>query len=92
MANTNPSLIHIVAPSGSKIPIFTGKPTDLKPWLAVLKKKLRIYKLTDLELINLANDFQMLLCQNGSETILMITQTFQVKTCSRNLRQNMECL
>ena len=57
MANTNPSLIHIVAANGSKIPIFTGRPTDLKQWLAALKKKQWIYTLTDLRLINLAYDF-----------------------------------
>ena len=57
MANINPSLIQIVATSGSKIPIFTGMPTDLKPWLAALKKKQRINKITDSELINLAYDF-----------------------------------
>ena len=57
MANTKLSLIHIVATSGSKIPIFTGRLTDLKPWLAALKKKQRINKLTDSELINLACDF-----------------------------------
>ena len=57
MANTNPSLIHIVATSGSRIPIFTRRPTDLKSWLAALKKKQRINKLTDSELINLAYDF-----------------------------------
>ena len=84
MTNTKPSLIHIVATSGSKIPIFTGRPTDLKPWLVALEKKQRIYKLTDSELINLAYDFSDGLCRNGSETILLIAQTFQVKTCSRN--------
>ena len=57
MANTNPSLIPIVATSGLRVPIFIGKPTDLKPWLAALKKKQRIYKLTDSELINQAYDF-----------------------------------
>ena len=39
MANTNPSLIYIVATSGSKIQIFSGRPTDLKPWVAALKKE-----------------------------------------------------
>ena len=39
MADTNPSVIHIIATSGSKIPIFTGRPTDLKRWLAALKKE-----------------------------------------------------
>ena len=57
MANTNPSLIHIVATSGSRISIFTGRPTDLKPWLAAFRKKQWSYKLTDSELINLAYDF-----------------------------------
>ena len=57
MANTHLSVIHIVATSGSKIPIFTGRPTNLKPWRAALKKKQRIYKLTDSELINLTYDF-----------------------------------
>ena len=57
MASTNPSLILIVATNGSKIPIFIGRPTELKPWLAALKKKQRIYKLTDSLLINLAYDF-----------------------------------
>ena len=57
MTNTNPSLIHIVATSGSRIPIFTGRPIDLKPWLAALKKKQRIYKLNDSEVKTLAYDF-----------------------------------
>ena len=51
MANANPVPINKVIISRSKTPIFTGKPTDLKPW----QKKERIYKLT--ELINLAGDY-----------------------------------
>ena len=43
--------------AGSKIPIFTGRPTDLKPWLMALKKKQRVHDLTDAELINLAYDY-----------------------------------
>ena len=43
--------------AGSKIPIFTGRPTDLKPWLMALMKKQRVHDLTDAELINLAYDY-----------------------------------
>ena len=57
MENTSISSVMNVLTSGSKIPIFTGKPVDLEPWLAALKKKARIYKLTDPELVNLAYDF-----------------------------------
>ena len=39
MANTNPGSVNRVITCRSKFPIFTGKPTDLKPWLAALKKK-----------------------------------------------------
>ena len=57
MPNTNPNPINGVITSGSKIPTFTGKLTNLKLWLAALKKKECIYKLIDPELINLATDF-----------------------------------
>ena len=52
MANTKPSLIHIVATRGLRIPIFTGSSTDLKPCVTALKMKQRIYKLTDSDLVN----------------------------------------
>ena len=38
MANTNSSPVNRVIISRSKILIFTRKPTNLKPWLAALKK------------------------------------------------------
>lgn len=57
MANTNQAPFNRILTGGSKIPIFTGKPSDFGPWLAALKKKERIYQLTDSELVNLAYDF-----------------------------------
>ena len=57
MANINPGPVNRVIINRSKIPIFTRKLTNLKPWLTVLKKKEQIYKLIDPELINLAYDF-----------------------------------
>ena len=42
---------------GSKVPIFTGRLTDLKLWLMALKKKQWVHDLTDAELINLAYDY-----------------------------------
>ncbi len=55
MADT--SSIHIVVTNGLKIPMYTGKQAELKPWMTALLKKERIYKLTDSELVTLAYDF-----------------------------------
>ena len=57
MATSRPSIFPMLVTAGSKIPIFTGRPTDLKPWLMALKKKQRVHDLTDAELINLAYDY-----------------------------------
>lgn len=57
MAITKQSQFNRVLTVGSKIPIFTGKPSDSRPWLAAPKKKERFYQLTDTELINLTYDF-----------------------------------
>lgn len=57
MAKTNTSPANRIAISASMIPIFTGKPTDLKPWIAALKKKELVYKLTDAGMIKLAYDY-----------------------------------
>ena len=37
MADT--SSIHRVVTNGSKIPMYTGKPAELKPWMTTLLKK-----------------------------------------------------
>ena len=55
MADT--SSIHRVLSNGSKIPIYTGKPAELRPWITALLKKEQIYKLTDPELVALVYDF-----------------------------------
>ena len=55
MATT--SLIHRALTNSSKIPMYTGKPAELNPWMTALQKKERIYKLTDPELVDLAYDF-----------------------------------
>lgn len=57
MVDTNIGSVHKVISSESKIPIFTGKAVEVRPWLAALKKKEWINKLTDSELVNLAYDF-----------------------------------
>ena len=57
MATSRPNIFPMLVTAGSKIPIFTGRPTDLKPWLMALKKKQRVHDLTDAELINLAYDY-----------------------------------
>ena len=57
MATSRSSISSMLVTAGSKIPIFTGRPTDLKPWLRALKKKQRVHDLTDAELINLAYDY-----------------------------------
>lgn len=49
--------IFKVAASGSKIPIFTGKACAFSAWVQALKKKARIYQLTQTELVNLAYDY-----------------------------------
>ena len=49
--------IFKVATSGSKIPIFTGKASGFHSWVEALKKKARIYQLTQTELVNLAYDY-----------------------------------
>jgi len=46
-----------IAASGSKIPIFTGKASEFPHWVEALKKKARIYQLTQTELVNLAYDY-----------------------------------
>ena len=57
MATSRSSISPMLVTAGSKVPIFTGRPTDLKPWLMALKKKQRVHDLTDAELINLAYDY-----------------------------------
>ena len=57
MATSRSSIFLMLVTAGSKIPIFTGRPTDLKPWLMALMKKQRVHDLTDAELINLAYDY-----------------------------------
>ena len=42
--------------SGSRIPIFIGKAKEFQAWIEALKKKARIYQLTQGELVNLAFD------------------------------------
>ena len=51
------SSINRVLRKGSKIPIYTGKLAEFRPWMTALLKKERIYKLTDPELVALACDF-----------------------------------
>ena len=41
----------------STIPEFSGKASELKPWLVALKKEAKFYKLTEKELINLAFNY-----------------------------------
>ena len=57
MATPRSNLSPMLVTAGSKIPIFAGRPTDLKPWLNALKKKQRVHNLTDPELVNLAYDY-----------------------------------
>ena len=45
IADTNSSSIDRVLTNCSKIPVYPGKPADLKPWLTSLLKKERIMKL-----------------------------------------------
>ena len=49
--------IFKVATSGSKIHIFMGKASEFQAWVEALKKKARIYQLTQTELVNLAYDY-----------------------------------
>ena len=49
--------IFKVATGGSKIPIFTGKASKFQAWVEALKKKAKIYQLTQTELVNLAYDY-----------------------------------
>ena len=52
--------IFKVATSGSKIPTFTGKASEIQTWVEPLKKKkkkARIYQLIQTELVNLAYDY-----------------------------------
>ena len=57
MATSRSSISPMLVTAGSKVPIFTGRLTDLKPWQMALKKKQRVHDLTDAELINLAYDY-----------------------------------
>ena len=57
MGTSRSSISLMLVTAGSKVPIFTGRPTDLKPWPMALKKKQRVHDLTDAELINLAYDY-----------------------------------
>ena len=49
--------IFKVATSGSNIPIFTEKASEFQAGVEALKKKARIYQLTQTELVNLAYDY-----------------------------------
>ena len=49
--------INIIGSGGSRVLIFKGKSSEFQTWVEALKKKSKIYKLSQTDIINLAYDY-----------------------------------
>ena len=49
--------INIIGSGGSRVPIFKGKSSEFQTWVEAIKKKSKIYKLSQADIVNLAYDY-----------------------------------
>ena len=49
--------INIIGSSGSRVPIFKGKSSEFQTWVETIKKKSKIYKISQADIVNLAYDY-----------------------------------
>ena len=49
--------INMIGSGESRVPIFKGKSSEFQTWVEAIKKKSKIYKLSQADIVNLAYDY-----------------------------------